>query len=536
MASTYDFKNVNRELSSLEKEFTKFENEFDSILKPILSAKFNTNEYSERELERKLDNITKDAKMEINKAYSDLINGVRRYAHASSERIKLKAKELASYVDGLNNKIEEVNFMNQAFANKEYTKAIALAASISSPEKAKNYANFITIEAYDRLCSQHIKTFNEEDYSYYISYYAKCKTLNAQKRIGYARQYLFIASCLMTKTSLGGKSIDDKYGIIKTCLECYQGFDPSERNKYQSQYDEVYPLGVELFNSISKEIYDSFSYLRVKNLLNDAAYFNAKDIEIDFFSDTNYTSEKIFIYLKNKGSVGSDCDVRAAFNDTFELATSDCRTSFFYYWFGVYDDRGWDYCEKIINAQEDRYVTNKLIFESVQSNYKNIKKLGDLSLHIANNYLSFLKGLDSNISLDSFVYSITDVNNLVNLISQANVSENEKAKILDACKILDGISYGMITKYLKQCSLYNENIIRDLNVVLDDSSIRLNGKPYRNGLKHDKSKLYVDKTNVFAKLATAKSQKKNKKILIVLGIVAVAILSVILTVVFINLN
>lgn len=536
MISTYDFKNVNRELSSLEKEFTNFENEFDSTLKPILNAKFNANEYGERELEHKLDSIVKDAKREINKAYSDLVNSVRRYAYASSERIKSKARELASYVDELSNKIEEVNSMNQAFANKEYIKAISLAASISSPEKAKNYAGIITLEAYDRLCSERIKTFNEEDYSYYISYYAKCKTLNAQKHIGSARQYLFVASCLMTKISLDGKSIDEKYEIVKMCLECYQGFDALERNKYQSQYVEVYPLAVELFNSISKEKYNSFSYLRVKDLLNDAAYFNAKDIKIDFFSDTKYTPEKMFEYLKNKGSVGSDCDVRAAFNDTFTLATSDCRASFFDYWFGVYDDRGWDYCVEIINAQEDRYVANKLIFESIQSNYSYIKKLGDLSLNIANNYLSFLEKQDSNISLDSFVYSITDVNKLVNLVLKASVSENEKAKILDACKILDGISYGMITKYLKQCSLYNESIIKDLNVVLDDSSIRLNGKPYRKDLKHDESKQYVDKTNICVKFATAQLLKKNRKLLIALGIAGVAVLAGILVVIFMNLK
>lgn len=157
MASTYDFKNVNRELSSLEKKFTNFENEFDSTLKPILNAKFNANEYGERELEHKLDSIVKDAKREINKAYSDLVNSVRRYAYASSERIKSKARELASYVDELSNKIEEVNSMNQAFANKEYIKAISLAASISSPEKAKNYAGIITLEAYDRLCSNALR-------------------------------------------------------------------------------------------------------------------------------------------------------------------------------------------------------------------------------------------------------------------------------------------------------------------------------------------------------------------------------------------
>lgn len=157
-------------------------------------------------------------------------------------------------------------------------------------------------------------------------------------------------------------------------------------------------------------------------------------------------------------------------------------------------------------------------------------------MNIANNYLSFLEELDSNISLDSFVYSITDVNKLVNLVSKASVSENEKSKILDACKILDGISYGMITKYLKQCSLYNESIIRDLNVVLDDSSIRLNGKPYRKDLKHDESKQYVDKTNKCVKLATAQSLKKNRKLLIALGIAGVAVLAGILVVILMNLK
>lgn len=94
----------------------------------------------------------------------------------------------------------------------------------------------------------------------------------------------------------------------------------------------------------------------------------------------------------------------------------------------------------------------------------------------------------------------------------------------------------MITKYLKQCSLYNESIIRDLNVVLDDSSIRLNGKPYRKDLKHDKSKQYVDKTNVYVKLATAQSLKKSRKLLITLGIAGVAVLAVILIVIFMNLK
>ncbi|EIE39865.1 hypothetical protein MCANPG14_02311 [Mycoplasmopsis canis PG 14] len=93
----------------------------------------------------------------------------------------------------------------------------------------------------------------------------------------------------------------------------------------------------------------------------------------------------------------------------------------------------------------------------------------------------------------------------------------------------------MIFKYRRKCSIYNEQVIKDLNKVLQDSSSRLDRPKLKKLIKFDKSKKHQDKTDIYVKLVTEQILIKNKKIMmwaIIAGVTSSIILTILLLVLF----
>lgn len=528
MASQYDFKNLERDISSLEKDLSKFQDKFDETVNPILKASFNEREYGSREIERKIEKMVNGTKKDINSLFSGLINEIRRTIHSSEEKIKEKANEVISYVNDLNSTINTLNDINRAYASENYKGVIDQCDSLGDSfgnSKMQDYIKLSKIMAYDKFCSEGLKTFDPNTYYYYTSYYSNCKRYSAINHMGSACEYLFIASCIKIESCLSALDKDEAYSICNNAAECYRNFDSSLKNKYQSMYAEVYKVAVSLFNEKSEKAYNSFDYLNVVNLLVDSKNYHSSDIKIDFFKDSSCNEEKMFSYVKSFGSRGSIGDRKSALLGTISLAKAEKREAFIEYWISTYDDNDWSFIDEIIKVQDDRFYANSLVSDAIQQNAGYIRKKGDLCLNLAKDYYAFLEEISGNISLDDFTDSAITLNALVNAVKKNNYADGDDSKLKEAISIIDGLNYGMIVKHQKMCNLYKDHKISDLNRVLDDASLRLYGKKYRKDLKHDVSKQAVERTNALVKLSTAASQSKNKKLLIIAG-VAVAIIAI----------
>lgn len=53
MATQYEFKELERQITTLEKDLAKFEDFFASTISTISNARFNENEYGERAITKK---------------------------------------------------------------------------------------------------------------------------------------------------------------------------------------------------------------------------------------------------------------------------------------------------------------------------------------------------------------------------------------------------------------------------------------------------------------------------------------------------
>lgn len=533
MATQYDFQNIERELSSLEKQLNDFDKEFESKLSPILNASFNTNEYGERALEQRVDKLVNQAKRDANSIFNDFINDVRRYSHSAMQTIKASAKDICSYVDSLNQTLDSVNNLNAAYANNDYDRTILLADGMrgnnDNAEIAK-YALLVELDAYDKLCIAKSGNFKKDDYSVFRKYYSLCKNNNAKRHITSASMQLFIAAYKMVSENRSSLQETELYRVCIDGLKGYDGIDAGKQSDFAHQYQEIYQCGITLFNKKAEAAYTSFDYISVKNFIAESVYFKTEDINNKFFADSNLSPERVFNYLKEYGWYGSGDSIDAAFDDSKALAVSSERETYIGYWISCYDKFGWKYCNESINMQENRYHANALISKIIIENYTDVRLMPELALHLYKNYNEFLISQDR-VDLDLFLESAVELNTMVNVFAKTKEANDQGSPMFEAVRGFDGLSYGMITKYLKICSRYNDAIIKNLNVVLDDSSNRLYGKSYRKDLRRDENTQPVEKTFEKVKLVSAQSQEKKKKTLIAVGVAAAIIVVVIIIIV-----
>ncbi len=534
MVSTNKFKNLERELSSIEKDFNQFENSFDSVLKPILSASFNKKQYGSRAIEDKLNKIVDNAKKDVNKLYNELVNNVRRETHSSLQKIKSKAKETYDYVDGLNRKLDKVNDLNRYFAERQFESAIIVADEISSydvEEKLCNYVLLVQLESYDALCADKLKNIGSDDYSYFKKYYDLCISHNAEKHIILSKIKLFKCVCLLIDKYSDDYNISQLYSMTSNALRCYSELSSDDKNKNAIKYSKLYDKAVTYYNDYSDKSYRAFEYIHVKDLLAKSRYYKASDIKIDFFKDSALTPTRVFTYIKEYGENGNMDNIKAAFDDSRTLDTSDKKEVFIDYWCSTFDKNGWYFCDGIISDQPNKYQGYALIANSLKYNYSYITKSESLASCFYESYIQFLKG-QSNVVFDDFINTTIAINDLVSYFRKSCKSEDKNNPFVIAIKGFDGVAYGMITKYYKLCCTYSEGKITTLNRVLDDASKNLYGKKYRKELKHDESKPAVETNGAKVKLVTVESKSKKIKTAIIVGSIAAAVLIIILVIIF----
>ncbi len=530
MATPYDFQIIERELSSLEKQFNDFEGKFRKTVAPIREAHFDSNKYNAQALEQRANKLIND----MSAPFSAFVADIRQYSQNAMTEIEKSADSYRTYVKSLNDRLDSVAQLNSAYEGQRFSQAISYAEQMrehSTIAEIVRYALLVELEAYDKLCKTFTGALGIKEYAIIREYFELCEIHDAPKHICSAGMLLFTAAHKLISENGSGIAESDLYQM---CIDAFNGYSKIARENKRglsNQLQEVYQCGLALFNKMANAAYVNFDYISVKNLLHDSAYFKTKDIENEFFTNAELSPERVFAFLKEYGSRGSKSSVDAAFDDSKALAVSDEREEYFRFWFRNYDTFGWEYCGKSIDMQEDRFAANGLISKIVRESFFNIRNMPELALNLYENYNRFLTG-QSRIDLDLFLDSAIELNSLVNVFAESDDAKGKHSPMHKAIRGFDGVSYGMITKYRRLCSRNNELFIEKLNIVLDDSSNRLYGKPYRMNLKRDEKKPSVERLGKKVLLVTL--QSKRKALFILLAIAAVVILAGILFVLFQN--
>jgi hypothetical protein len=537
MATIYDFTNLERELSSLEKEFEKFESSFDTTIKQITSASFNKNEYGDKALEKRMNDLTSKAKREINDLYNSLVNNVRKDTHNSLEKIKSEARSVASYGNELNSSLKSINEINASYSNGDFESVILLIGGISKTSSSKDVDHYLALmeaESYDKICSEKIKVFEYGDYKYFDDYYSFCFAHKATHHIGNSRKLLFNAGCQIIEKDTSNISKADLFSICKKTLSCFKEFSETEKNTYLTMYKKVYLFSVTLFNDLSDSSYKKFDYMNVKSFLNDSVYFDSSDIKNNFFKNSSKDKAELFVYVKEYGALGSNESLNLAFEDTKQLGIGKGKEEYLEYWITRFDDAGWQYIEQIIEMQENRYETEVLVSNVLIKKLSLVKLIGSLFLHIAENYYFFAQKNANEINFDLFCKASIHLNELIKEMKKCHSAPDDILLLNKGIRIVDSMSYGMLVKYQKLCSQYNDSLIESLNCVLNDTSNRLLGKSYKKQLCHNSNLAPVDSVSKTVKLVTIDSRNKSRKKILLFSIIGsiIIIVAVILIIIF----
>lgn len=243
MVSQWEFKNLERELSSIEQQLKSFEKSLDSIVEPISSARFNDRDYGEKAVEKKIDEIINDSKRRIERKYNDYLNGVRRAAYDSTEKIKREAMVVSQKTEQLNSSLSNWANLNKAFAARDYRYVINNADSFDTSlfdKELKDSLLYIKLESFDGICRDGIGNVSVDNYGDYLTYFSTCRSHNASNHLVRAAAYLLKASSIIV--SLSVSDIKQLYGYCRNGLEAYSVLPDEEKSKMQSDYQRCYSM------------------------------------------------------------------------------------------------------------------------------------------------------------------------------------------------------------------------------------------------------------------------------------------------------
>ncbi len=506
MPSQYDFQSLEIRLSELEQNVSKFVSSFDSITGKMTKSSLDEKEYGERAIIQRIEKITGSAKSEISSIYTDCLDTIKKAVKKSLGTIRKSASEAADYCDELNARLAVLDKLNKDFAAKRFNEVISTDISVSKyPEEIEQYVLLLRLESYDSICRASSDDVSPESYGSFRSYYLLCKDTNATRHLYSAAELLFNASY-----RLFSNNADCPYDILIYGIKSYKDIHDDRKEQFRANYDELYAKAADMFNSMCETAYNSFDYVKVKSLLNDARLFESRDIANPFFEGGDTSPEKLFSYAKSHSSSAQTDVMQIVLDDTLSLTEGENEKEFISFWLDLYDDYGFAFIKQIIDYYDDFFEIERAICDLLPGEIINTSKRGNLLFDLSNDYNERLKTISREVPLVKFVKTSVCWAELIRKTESPN-DATEQTSYNKAVEQIDGLSYLMIVKYQKFCNCLDESLIGDLNIVLDESSNRLYCKPYRKDLvKTDRIIDNLDSLTV--SLVSVQLRKKKRRI------------------------
>ena len=527
MANEYDFKELTRNIESLNKRYEKFESQAESDLDKIINAKFNNHDYGSDVIEKKIKNMVRDCTREIERYYNSFINEIRRKSHSIREDLKAKARDIYSTVDSYNNVINKFNTINELYENGRIIEVISTADNMltlyDSSSKEFKYILFLELESLDKYCRSKINDSSQEDLSYFEKYESLCKKYNAKAHYnGACILFGKYASRLLSNSNT--LTTEEKYNLA------YNGLvDLREMNMVEGE-EALYNAFVSAFNELSENAYNSFNYLKIKQYLDSASLINECDIKNVFFRTRTNLVDKMFDYCKTKFRVADLNNIKLVINDTIQLC--DKRTDYFEFWFGNYDNLPKQYLSYLLNCYENANSLRDFdSFVKVRNSLsENIVYLGGKEDIINELSKYYLDKVGETINLYSFVRYEVEFLSILSILKPTYGSESNQ-KISEVYKCNAKKLLPLIKKYHKELASYDD--LSNLNNVYKEISIKLTNKTPKKKIGDTVNKISEVQLKEMIVKPMDFDKEKSKKKKIIIGSVIAAFIIITITVLII---
>ena len=510
MATSYDFKDLERETARLEKRLDDFVSKEDSLKTKINNLKWDDRKYSSSSVEKQINNILSEAKNKINRITNSAYDSLKRSYSESLSAISTEAQTANEEIARNNSLVSVINFLNLSYSEGKFMEIINSKQYFDSEannQQVKKYYLLVKAKSYDAVCNSLKGKVDAEGAEIFADYYSFCKANNAVNHSKNAATLCFDYLSELLKSHRDEIPAEKVYGWARTALACSRevtGLD-SEKASF------IYETFKEEFNAETKKAFDSFNYSKLKSFVYDSNYLKKDDIWLSILKSQEFNEDDRISFISEKGKLSGGQSLKDVIADNESLLKGDRRN---------------DYLKALLPCFNSE---NMFSFDSLLSQLK----------------ANF--GFDALLKLSAMLLDYSDTNLLGEKITSfycEMILANRKslplldtarllAKISDSCKVanesvktkFDDISFTLIKGNLKSLASVDQDLKKKLNELYDSCAATVIGKRPKKGLNDVKRPIPLNE-NMRIALKKVQGEKifKNKKSLVILGIVAAVVL------------
>ena len=120
MSSTYDFKNLEREVKNLQKEYEKHLSRQEDISSKIEKLEFDQSKYGEKAIDNRIKSIFKEAKRKIENTFNSTYSEIKTDYDKSFSRLRDVAKEIDQIYTSYNLILENLSKLNENYRSQNF--------------------------------------------------------------------------------------------------------------------------------------------------------------------------------------------------------------------------------------------------------------------------------------------------------------------------------------------------------------------------------------------------------------------------------
>ena len=516
MSSTYDFKNLEREVKTLRKEYEKHLSRQADISSKIEKLEFDQSKYGEKAVDSRMKSIFKDAKRKIENTFNSTYSEIKIEYDKSFSRLRDRVKEINQIYTSYNLILEKLLQVNENYRNQNFVAIIGFNEELFKID-SDAYFYFLLLKgnSYQALAKSKISSLSSSDTWVFNDYVSFCYKYNAREHLKYASYLCFEHLYLLVeKTDLNDLT---KYNYLKKCLVLKENipYDKVDNGKV----NKIYSTFCEIYNSLANKYFNEFSYSNFVSLMEDSYLLEAVDIENEILKRKSNDLLSRLDYFLLKGNNTE--------KDNFVRAISDLRPAI--------KDKNLrrKYIQKILSLITENNID---VFENLLK--YTIEDLG---------YINFIKNINEllikekeevnyyNCLVNSFNETIISNKDRIPLLYTVNalilISESTNIKELEEAKTYYGISLSLFKSTRKYLGSLDKETKDKIKKLYDESCNYIYNKESKKNIFKVKKPISFDDSLLIEikKLSDSDTTKNTRLYIGSLIALSVVIISLIVT-------
>lgn len=510
MATSYDFKDLERETTRLEKRLDDFVSKEDSLKTKINNLKWDGRKYSSSSVERQITHILNDAKNKINRITNSAYDSLKRSYSESLSAIRAEAQTANEEITRNNSLVSVINFLNLSYSEGKFMGIINSKQYFdndANSQQVKKYYLLVKAKSYDAVCNLQKGKVDVEGAGIFADYYSFCKANNAVNHSKNAAALCFDYLSELLKSHKVEVPAEKVYGWARTALACSKEVTGLDSEKVSF----IYETFKKEFNAETKKAFDSFDYSKLKSFVYDSNYLKKDDICLSVLKSQEFNEDDRISFISEKGKLSNGESLKDAVADNESLLKGSRRNDYLKALLPCFNSGNVSSFDSLLSQLKADFAFDALLnLSSMLLDYSNTDLLGE---KIASFYCEMILANRKSLPL-------LDTARLL-------------AKIPDSCKLVDGsvknkfdeISFTLIRGNLKSLASVDRNLKKKLNELYDSCAIAIIGKKPKKGLNDVKKPIPLSKDlRVALKKVQGEKILKNKKPLVIAGIVVAVVL------------